>query len=259
MRDSGTERTYRGEVWWPEQPVRPPESLPPIDVIIPALNEESSIHLVIDELPDRWIRDIIVVDNGSTDDTAAVARRAGARVVAEPQRGYGSACLRGLEVLSEAPPAIVAFIDADYSDIPGQLRRVVMPIVQGDAELVVGSRTIGDSEPGALLPQAVAGNKLACFLMARMYGYRFTDLGPFRAIRWSALQRLGMEDQDFGWTVEMQIKAARQGLSAVEVPVSYRRRVGVSKITGTVSGTLMAGYKILYTLGKEYLDQCLTG
>lgn len=256
----GTEnRMFRGGVWWPDGGPEAVESPPVIDVVIPALNEARSIPLVLDDIPHRWVRRVVVVDNGSSDGTGPIAADHGADVVLQPERGYGAACLKGLAHLQEDPPQIVVFLDADYSDHPEQLPRVVAPIVAGDAQLVIGSRTIGDREPGALLPQAIFGNRLACFLMRLMFGYRFTDLGPFRAVQWQALERLGMEDRDFGWTVEMQAKAARAGLSAVEVPVSYRRRVGVSKITGTVRGTVMAGTKILYTLAREYLQQLVTG
>lgn len=250
----GEREVRRGGVWWPDQGGGPPEDLPPIDVVIPALNEEESIALVLEALPREWVRRVVVVDNGSEDATADVARAGGATVVREERRGYGSACLRGLEELSTDPPSIVVFVDADFSDFPEELPRVVAPIVNDGVELVIGSRILGESEPGALLPQALFGNRLACALMRWMYGYRFSDLGPFRAIDWSALKRLQMEDRDFGWTVEMQIKAARRGLSAVEVPVSYRRRVGVSKITGTLRGTVLAGYKILYTLAAQYVQ-----
>jgi glycosyltransferase involved in cell wall biosynthesis len=190
------------------------------------------------------------VDNGSDDDTARVARDAGATVVHEPRRGYGQACLAGLATLSadREPPEIVAFLDADYSDHPEELTRVVAPLADGRADLVVGSRILGDAEPGALLPQARFGNAFAGWLIHRLYGVAVTDLGPFRAIRWEALRGLSMADTNFGWTAEMQVKAARAGLAYVEVPVSYRRRVGVSKITGTLSGTLRAGWKILYTV-----------
>ncbi len=226
-----------------------------IDVVIPALNEEQSLPKVLHALPDDWLREVVVVDNGSTDATADVARQGGATVVQELQKGYGSACLRGIEELRENPPDILVFIDADFSDYPQELPQVVAPIISDTIDLVIGSRTLGVSEPGALLPQAVVGNALACTILRLMYGYRFSDLGPFRAIRWSALEELGMKDRDFGWTVEMQIKAARYGLSAVEVPVSYRRRLGVSKITGTMTGTVKASYKILYTLFREYFRE----
>ncbi|QDG54516.1 glycosyltransferase family 2 protein [Persicimonas caeni] len=244
----------RGGVWWPkDHNPQVPESTT-IDVLIPALNEEKSIGHVLDAIPDGWVRRVVVVDNGSTDQTAVVAREHGAEVVFEQQRGYGAACLAGLRHLAHDPPDIVTFMDADFSDHPNELPRVVEPILNDGVDLVIGSRTIGQNEPGALLPQAVFGNKLACFLVEVLYGYRFTDLGPFRAVRWSSLQLIGMEDEDFGWTVEMQVKAAKMHLSAVEVPVSYRKRVGVSKITGTLKGTVLAGHKILYTIFKEYLD-----
>lgn len=221
---------------------------------MPALDEEESLPLVLDDIPRNWVRRIVVVDNGSTDATPDIIRESEAELVTEPHKGYGSACLAGLDHLASDPPDIVAFLDADHSDFPGELPRVVGPILADDADLVIGSRTIGAREQDALLPQAAFGNRLACTLLESLYGYRFTDLGPFRAIRWEALQRLGMQDPDFGWTIEMQVKAAKQGLRAVEVPVSYRRRVGVSKVTGTVKGTVMAGYKILWTIFAEYLD-----
>jgi glycosyltransferase involved in cell wall biosynthesis len=192
---------------------------------------------------------MVVADNASRDRTAAVARQGGAIVVAAPVKGYGSACLAGLDWLRRNdPPEIVVFLDGDYSDHPEELPRVVAPILAGDADLVIGSRLLGDREPGALLPQARVGNAVACVLLRLLYGYRYPDLGPFRAIRWQALESLGMRDPDVGWTAEMQVKALRRGLRVAEVPVSYRRRVGVSKITGTVKGTLMAGYKILWTV-----------
>ncbi len=190
------------------------------------------------------------MDNASTDGTAEVAKHHGATVVREPRRGYGSACLAGLRTLAAGPvpPDIVVFLDADYSDHPDELPRLVAPLVDARADLVVGSRTLGTAEPGALLPQARWGNRLASWLIGKLYGLRVTDLGPFRAIRWTSLQELGMADPNFGWTAEMQVKAARAGLRYEEVPVSYRRRVGVSKITGTVRGTVAAGWKILYTV-----------
>ena len=228
----------------------PPPEWPAIDVVIPALNESASLPLVLGDLPSSWLREVVVVDNGSTDDTAAVAARCGATVVLETRRGYGQACLTGIATLLDraTPPAIVAFLDADYSDHPQELISIARPIARGQADLVVGSRVLGRRQPGALLPQARFGNWLAAGLIRLLYGLRVTDLGPFRAIRWSALQALEMQDRDFGWTAEMQVKAARDGLRYLEVPVSYRRRVGVSKITGTLSGTVRAGWKILYTV-----------
>lgn len=246
----------RGGVWWPERrDLAPPDLV--VDVLIPALNEERSLPLVLAAIPESWVRRVVVVDNGSTDDTADVARKGGAEVVFEAQKGYGAACLAGLRHLAADPPDVVVFLDADFSDYPGELPRVVEPIVVGDAELVIGSRTIGARQKGALLPQAVFGNKLACTLVEALYGYSFTDLGPFRAVTWRALSAMRMSDEDFGWTVEMQVKAARLGIAAVEVPVSYRKRVGVSKITGTVRGTVLAGHKILYTIFAQYRDQYL--
>jgi len=223
-----------------------------IDVVIPALNEEASLPLVLADLPRPPVRRIVVADNGSADGTARLAREGGAEVVQAPRRGYGSACLAGLDHLRRTgPPDVVVFVDADYSDHPDELTRLVAPILAGEADLVIGSRALGQRERGALLPQARAGNLVACFLIRLFYGHRFTDLGPFRAIRWDALERLEMSDPNFGWTAEMQVKAVRRGLRSTEVPVSYRRRVGVSKITGTVSGTLRAGYKILWTVARH--------
>lgn len=220
-----------------------------IAVVIPALNEERSLPRVLADLPRPPVRRVVVADNGSSDGTARVAREGGAEVVPAPRRGYGSACLAGLDHLRRTgPPEIVVFVDADGSDHPEELPSLVAPILSGEADLVVGSRILGNREPGALLPQARAGNLVACALIRLLYGHRFTDLGPFRAIRWDALERIGMSDPDFGWTAEMQVKALRHGLRCAEVPVSYRRRVGVSKITGTVSGTVRAGYKILWTV-----------
>lgn len=220
-----------------------------VDVVIPALNEERSLPLVLAALPHPPVRRVVVADNGSADATARVAREGGAIVVAAPRRGYGSACLTGLAFLrGNGPPDLVAFVDADFSDHPDELPRLLAPLLAGEADLVIGSRVLGRRERGALLPQARAGNLVACLLIRLLYGHRYTDLGPFRAARWTALERLGMSDPNFGWTVEMQVKALRHGLAVVEVPVSYRKRVGVSKITGTVSGTVRAGYKILWTV-----------
>lgn len=222
---------------------------PRVAVVIPVFNERRSLPLVVGDLPKETIREILVVDNGSTDGTDLVAQGLPVRLVREPRRGYGSACLAGIEALRGAPPDIVVFLDGDYSDHPEELPRLLQPIRDG-FDLVIGSRTGGGAAPGALLPQALFGNRLACALIRLLYGHRYTDLGPFRAIRWDALERLHMEDRNFGWTCEMQVKALRRGLRVTEVPVSYRRRVGVSKITGTVSGTVKAGWKILWTIGK---------
>ena len=221
-----------------------------VDVVIPAFNERDSLPLVLAEIPSDAVREVVVVDNASDDGTADAALAAGAVVVREPRRGYGSACLAGLEYLGRksSPPGIVVFLDADYSDHPDELPSVVAPIVEGRADLVIGSRVLGKRERGALLPQARIGNFVAARLMRWLYHVPVTDLGPFRAVRWDALQEIGMRDRDFGWTAEMQVKAAKKGLRVIEVPVSYRRRVGRSKITGTVNGTLRAAWKILYTI-----------
>lgn len=225
---------------------------PNVAVVIPAWNEEESIGRVIADLPQEWFRRIIVADNNSTDQTANVAGAHGAIVVEAPQQGYGSACLAALAYLEALPadehPAVVAFIDADYSDHPEQLPLIVGPILNGQADMVIGSRMLKKQPRGALLPQAIFGNKLACFLMRLFFQHSYSDLGPFRAISWEALQRIGMADTNFGWTVEMQIKAAKHRLRIREVAVDYRPRIGTSKITGTVSGTFRAGTKILYTI-----------
>ena len=229
---------------------------PIIDVIIPAFNEERSIGLVLSDIPAALIREVIVCNNASTDRTACRARQAGATVVDQPRKGYGSACLRGMEHIRRRPagehPDIVVFLDADHSDHPEEMPALIRPIVEEGYDLVIGSRALGDRERGSMTIPQVFGNWLATTLLRRLYGYRFTDLGPFRAIRWTELLALEMEDPDFGWTVEMQVKAARRGLRCTEVPVRYRRRVGVSKVSGTVRGTVMAGYKILWTLFKYH-------
>ena len=222
-----------------------------ISIIIPAYNEESSIGLVLDALPQEKIHEIIVVDNGSTDDTAHVAQEHGARVVKESRKGYGSACLKGMEELDS--PDIVVFIDGDFSDFPEEIALLIGSIETGEKDFVLGSRMIFPESQLALLPQARYGNRLAIFLIKLFFKYEFTDLGPFRAIRYSSLMFLGMQDRDFGWTVEMQIKAVRNGLRIQEVPVNYRKRVGISKITGTLSGTIRAGTKIIYTIFKYLL------
>lgn len=215
-----------------------------VSVIIPVLNEEGAIANVIKDIPKSLVQEIIVVDNGCTDRTAEIARKHGARVVTEPQRGYGSACLAGIAAVQAAD--IVVFLDGDYSDDPTEMPSLVQPIQDGIAEFVIGARV--PSEKGALLPQAQFGNKLATFLMRIFFGVQYTDLGPFRAIRYEQLQALDMQDKNFGWTIEMQLKAAKMGMNVREVPVSYRKRIGTSKISGTFIGSLKAGVKILATL-----------
>jgi glycosyltransferase involved in cell wall biosynthesis len=221
---------------------------PKVSVIIPVFNEQDAITNVISDLPKNLIHEIIVVDNGSTDETARLAAEAGARVVRESRRGYGSACLKGISVVDG--PDIIAFIDGDYSDHPQELVQVLEPLFSGQADFCVGSRVLGKREPGALLPQARFGNWLSTALISAFFGVDFTDLGPFRAIRACWLEQMDMQDTTFGWTVEMQVKAALMRLRTVEVPVSYRKRIGVSKITGTIEGTIKAGWKILFTIFK---------
>jgi len=221
--------------------------------VIPAWNEEASIGRVIDGLPEAWHRRVVVADNNSTDYTADVARKFGATVVPASRQGYGSACLAALAELEGDPPAVVAFIDADFSDHPDQLGEVAGPVVRGEADLVIASRMLVKQPKGALLPQAVFGNWLACRLIRLFFGVRFTDLGPFRAVSWDALLRMDMRDPTFGGTVEMQVKAARLGLRCVEVPARYRPRIGVSKITGTLKGTFKAGTKILWVIFRHGL------
>jgi len=218
------------------------------DVLIPALNEETSIGHVLAALP-RGIRSVVVADNGSTDRTAECARSHGAQVVHEPRRGYGHACLAAMAAIADDPPDIVVFLDGDFSDHPEELPLLTEPIARGGADFVVGSRIRGQSEPGALLPQARFGNWLACSLMRLIWGVRYTDLGPFRAIRYEDLVRMDMTDTTYGWTIEMQIKAALMGLRMEEVPVSYRKRIGTSKVTGTIRGSVGAGVWILGTIG----------
>ena len=222
-----------------------------ISIIIPAYNEEDSIGLVLKALPRQIIQEIIVVDNGSTDETARVAIDNGARVVKEPRKGYGAACLKGIEGLDA--PDIVVFLDGDFSDFPEEIVSLIEPIEKEDKDFVIGSRMILPKSRASLLPQARYGNQLAVFLIKLFFKHTYTDLGPFRAIRYNSLMSIGMQDTNFGWTVEMQIKAIKRGLRIIEVPVNYRERVGISKITGTVSGTFKAGIKIIYTIFKYLL------
>ena len=219
-------------------------------LIIPALNEEQSIGRVLDEIPAGLYSMVFVVDNGSIDRTAEVAEAHGARVLVEPRRGYGNACLRAMAELSPRTH-IVIFMDGDGSDVAAEARRLIDPIARGEADFVLGSRELGDAEPGALSPHQRFGNRVATSLIRLLHGYRYTDLGPFRAIRASSLASLGMQDPNYGWTAEMQIKAVKKGLRVVEVPVSYRRRLqGASKVSGSIRGSIGAGIKILWTVAK---------
>ncbi|GGG05303.1 glycosyltransferase family 2 protein [Pontibacter amylolyticus] len=228
--------------------------MPRISVIIPAYNEEKSIAHVISDIPADLVQEVIVVNNNSSDNTPEAARAAGATVLDEPRPGYGNACLKGIAYVADKPadelPDIIVFLDGDYSDYPGELPQVVQPILEGKADLVIGSRVLGKREAGALMPQQIFGNWLATTLLRWLYGVRYTDLGPFRAIRFSTLQQLGMRDRNYGWTVEMQARAAKQKIRYAEVPVNYRRRIGVSKVSGTVKGSVLAGYKIILTIFK---------
>ncbi|MCY7352706.1 MAG: glycosyltransferase family 2 protein [Cytophagaceae bacterium] len=220
-----------------------------IKVIIPAFNEEWAIGLVLAEIPDL-VSEVIVVNNNSTDQTARVAAEAGATVLHEARQGYGSACLKGIDYLKQQElwPDIVVFLDADHSDYPEELGQLVAPILEADVEMVIGSRALGQRQRGSMMPQQIVGNWLATTLLRWLYGVRYTDLGPFRAIRFKTLLDLDMRDTTYGWTVEMQLKAAKQTLSVREVPVRYRRRIGTSKISGTLKGTLFAGWKIITTI-----------
>jgi glycosyltransferase involved in cell wall biosynthesis len=223
-----------------------------VKIIIPAYNEEGGIGGVIREIPRNLIHEIVVVNNASTDNTAEIAKSEGATVLHEPVRGYGRACLKGIEYLKESKlkPEIIVFLDADHSDYPEEIKELIKPILEQQADLVIGSRALGNRESGSMTPQQIFGNWLATRLLRLFYNVKFTDLGPFRAITFAELVKLDMQDKTFGWTVEMQLKAAKNGLRCVEVPVRYRKRIGFSKISGTIRGTVMAGYKILYTIFK---------
>ncbi len=219
-----------------------------IDVIIPALNEEKAIQKVIHDIPD-YVRNILVVDNNSSDNTALMARKSGAIVLLERERGYGSACLHGINFLKELPeaPDILVFMDGDYADYGEDMDKLLQPILHGNAEIVIGSRVI-KAEKNSLTSAQKAGNWIATLLLRKLYKVHYTDLGPFRAIKWDSLLPLGMCDRNYGWTVEMQIKAAQKGLKYAEVPVRYRNRIGQSKVSGTIKGSLLAGYKIILTI-----------
>ena len=228
------------------QPV--PNPLPRITVIIPARNEVEAIGKVIRGIPD-YVSEIIVADNGSTDGTAQAAQDLGARTVYVKEPGYGRACLAAMAAAQ--PSDITVFLDGDASDYPEDMDTLLAPILSGEADFVIGSRITGEREKGALTPQQAFGNRLACALMTLFWKSRFTDLGPFRAIRTDALKALNMQAPTFGWTVEMQVRALKQNISYTEVPVRYRKRIGVSKISGTVKGVILAGYYILSTIFIE--------
>ena len=223
-----------------------------IKVIIPAFNEENGIGQVLKDIPAGLVDEVIVVNNASTDKTRLIAEQGGATVLTEPVKGYGRACLRGLEYVNQpgSRPQIIVFLDADYSDYPEEMEKLIAPIRSGEASLVIGSRALGKRQRGSMTPQQVFGNWLATRMIKIFYGVTFTDLGPFRAVDYNTLLKMDMQDKTYGWTVEMQLKAAKMGVRSVEVPVSYRPRIGFSKISGTVKGTVMAGYKIITTIFK---------
>jgi len=224
-------------------------------VIIPAFNEEESIGRVIKDIPESIVEEVVVVNNCSTDDTEKIARDCGATVLKEDSKGYGYACLKGIEYAKSKPsgliPDVIVFLDGDYSDYPNEIESLISPIIEHGYDMVIGSRTLGKREKGAMLPQAIIGNIVATILIQLFFGTKFTDLGPFRAIKFEKLLDLDMQDKTFGWTVEMQVKAAKRSYRCCEVPVSYRRRIGVSKITGTLMGTIKASYMILWTILKN--------
>jgi glycosyltransferase involved in cell wall biosynthesis len=225
---------------------------PKIVVIIPAVNEEESIGKVVNDIPKDLVDTIIVCNNGSKDQTEKVAKAAGAIVVNENRPGYGWACLKGMDYAAkmEIQPDIIVFIDGDYSDYPQEMPQVVAPIIEQNIDLVIGSRALGAKEKGSMTIPQRFGNWLATRLMRLFYRVRYTDLGPFRAIKYDRLMALGMSDKTYGWTIEMQLRAAKQKLTYTEVPVNYKKRIGVSKVSGTIKGTILAGYKIIFAIFK---------
>ncbi len=225
---------------------------PKIIVIIPAYNEENSIAKVIHDIPAGLVHEVIVVNNNSNDATDLNAQNAGATVLHEERPGYGYACLKGIEYAKQLHhlPDIVVFIDADYSDHPEEMTMLLQPIINDGMDMVIGSRALGKKEKGSMTVQQIFGNWLATRLIKIFYDVRYTDLGPFRAIRYDKLMEINMQDTTYGWTVEMQLKAAKLKMKIIEVPVSYRKRIGFSKISGTLKGTVLAGYKIITTIFK---------
>ncbi len=228
-----------------------------VDVIIPAFNEEEAISKVVAAIPKNAVRLIVVVDNGSSDQTTENASKNGATVVRQPLRGYGNACLKGIEFLKNQQPRadVVVFLDGDFSDDPTQLPEILEPILSEKSDLVIGSRSLGRLEKGAMTGPQKFGNWLAPFLIRLFWGQKFTDLGPFRAITFEKLEAIKMADRDFGWTVEMQVKAAKMKMRCVEVPMNYRKRGGgKSKVSGTIKGSFLAGKKILWTIAKSLFE-----
>ncbi len=223
-----------------------------VDLIIPAYNEEKSIGKVLQDIPKGFVRNVLVCNNGSTDRTEEVAKSFGARVLNQPAKGYGNACLKGIDFIKslEVKPDVVVFMDGDYSDYPEEMISLVGPIQEEGYDMIIGSRALGNLEKGSMTPQQIFGNWLATTLIKMIYNYEFSDLGPFRSISWTKLVELEMKDRDFGWTVEMQVKAAKLKFKCKEIPVNYRKRIGVSKVSGTIKGTILAGYKILWTIFK---------
>ena len=226
---------------------------PKVVVLIPAFNEENAVGKVVADIPKHLVDEVVVVNNNSTDKTSEAAKREGATVLFEEIKGYGNACLKGMEYLAHTRKEktdIVVFIDADYSDYPEDIEKLIEPILAGRAQMVIGSRALGKREDGSMTVPQVFGNWLATTLIKIIYGAKFTDLGPFRAINYQSLLDLSMQDKTYGWTVEMQVKAVKQKMSFEEVAVDYRNRIGFSKISGTVKGTVLAGYKIITTIFK---------
>jgi len=225
-----------------------------IKVIIPAYNEQDSIASVLAEIPSE-VSEVLVINNNSTDNTVAFAKNAGATVLTETQKGYGYACLKGMKYIASQneKPDIIVFLDGDYSDYPEELTKIIAPILTDDVDLVIGARVPELREKNSVTPQQIFGNWLACTLMKLFFKAKFTDLGPFRAIKYDKLLALNMVDKTYGWTVEMQLKALKQQFSYIEVPVRYKKRIGISKVSGTIKGSIFAGIKILTWIFKYSL------